>query len=220
MREDLQYIRTNVVRSGLVWVIIVFGLLILINIITLAIGPDRVLSFLEARSWGVVASVFVFDSWGTAGGLAGVIILFVPVLFGVRSQVRLATSIFFILTSVFAGIAANVVWSDVYNPGGIIGAGSSSIALSGQAVIFTMSIFGLAKLLLTKGDAATRPVREFFFVAYVTLIVSTLYFVIVLEPIYIPTLLYNWRVHEIAFFLAAGVTALFIGLLLAMKLVY
>jgi hypothetical protein len=207
-------LRREIVESGLVWVIAGFTVLIALNIITFVSGPAAILENLNERSWGVLVSVFVFDSWGTAAGLAGVVVLFVPVLFGVRRSRRFGLSIFFLCASVACGIVANVIWSYFYNRGGLIGAGSSSIAISGQGIIFAMAIFGLIKLARKGGDSdiAAREWREFFFVVYVTLILSTLYFVIVLEPIYIPTLLYNWRVHEIGFFLAIAATAIFDGI--------
>jgi len=210
--------RRELVESGLVWVIAGFSILIAVNLITLAVGPGGILQTLNSRSWGVLVSVFVFDSWGTAAGLAGVVILFTPVLFGVPRPQRLRISIFFLSASVGSGIASIVLWSYFYNRGGLIGAGSSSIDIAGQGVIFALSIFGLANLWLTRRGkrsggpgAVAREWRQFFFVVYVTLIVSSLYFVIALEPIYIPTELYNWRVHEIAFALSISATAVYLA---------
>jgi len=209
--------REDIVESGLVWVIVGFGILISLNLLTLAIGPSGILQNLNSRSWGVLVSVFVFDSWGTAGGLAGVVVLFAPLLFGIPRPKRFRMSIFFLCASIGTGIIANVIWSFFYNRGGLIGSGSSSIAISGQGVIFAISIFGLINLWLTRemdgaklADVQTREWRQFFLIVYLTLIVSTLYFVIILEPIYIPTELYNWRVHEFGFFIAIAATAVFI----------
>jgi hypothetical protein len=206
-------------ESGLVWVVVGFGALIALNLMTLEIGPSGILQDLNLRPGGVLVSVFVFDSWGTTGGLAGVVVLFVPVLFAIPRARRFSFSIFFLLASIGSGIVANVIWSYFYNPGGAIGAGSSSIAISGQGIIFAMSILGIIKLGLTRknegttrADISAREWRQFYLIVYLTLIVSTLYFVIILEPIYIPTLLYNWRVHEIAFGLAIAATAVFIGI--------
>ena len=211
--------RVDLIESGLVWVIVGFIILIALNLLTLAIGPSGILQNLNSRSWGVLVSVFVFDSWGTAGGLAGVVVLFAPLLFGMPRPKRFKTSIFFLCASVRTGIIANVIWSFFYNRGGLIGSGSSSIAISGQGVIFAISIFGLIKLWLTRekdgakrADIPAREWRQFFSIVYLTLILSTLYFVIILEPIYIPTELYNWRVHEIGFFIAIAASAVFICL--------
>lgn len=218
MSSQTARIRADLVESGLVWVIVGFAILIALNLLTLAIGPSGILQNLNSRSWGALVSVFVFDSWGTVGGLAGVVILFTPVLFGMPRPRRFSLSIFFLCASIGSGILANVLWSYFYNRGGLIGAGSSSIAISGQGIIFALSIFGSINLGVAsrkdgaKGaDVAAREWRQFFFVVYITLILSTLYFVVVLEPIYIPTALYNWRVHEIGFFIAIAATAVFVG---------
>ncbi len=207
------------IGSGLIWVVAGFSILIGVNLLTLALGTNGILLDLNSRSWGDLVSVFVFDSWGTTGGLAGLVVLFVPVLFGVPASKRPGLSIFFLFGSLASGIMANVLWSSYYKQGGPIGAGSSSIAIGGQGILFALSILGLAGLLLEMGkretgadDAAAREWRQFFSVVYITLIVSSLYFVIVLEPIYIPTTLYNWRVHQFAFFLAiAMATAFYFG---------
>ncbi|MDA4122533.1 MAG: hypothetical protein OK456_05060 [Thaumarchaeota archaeon] len=204
------------IGSGLVWVVVGFSILIGVNLLTLALGTNAILLDLNSRSWGDLASVFVFDSWGTAGGLAGLVVLFVPVLFGVPASKRPGLSIFFLFGSLVSGIIANVLWSSYYKQGGPIGAGSSSIALGGQGILFALSILGLARLLLETGtrgtgadDVTAREWRQFFSVVYLTLIVSALYFVIILEPIYIPTALYNWRVHQFAFLLAIAMATAF-----------
>jgi len=218
----MKQIGAHLADSGLAWVVVGFALLIALNLITFAWGPSEILTYLNSRPWGVLVSVFVFDSWGTAGGLAGVVVLFAPVLFGVRPSRRFSLSIFFLCASIGCGIVANVTWSHFYSGGGPIGAGSSSIAISGQGIIFALSIFGLIRLGLTKDAANGEDIlapewRQFFLVVYLTLILSTLYFVIVLEPIYIPTLLYNWRVHEIGFFLAMAATAAYLGASMAWR---
>ena len=48
-----------------------------------------------------------------------------------------------------------------------------------------------------------------FAVIYATLILTTVWFVVFLQSIFVPTQLYNWRVHELAFLLAIGVTAVY-----------
>ena len=218
MEGEIARAKREIVESGLVWVIAGFGALIIVNLITLALGPDEILQTLNSHAWGVLVSVFVFDSWGTAAGLAGVVILFTPVLFGVPKASRLGLSVFFLIASIGCGIIAIVLWSHFYDSGGPIGAGSSAIDISGQGIILALSVFGLISLWLTKegkgvavGEVIPREWRQFFFVAYATLIVSSLYFVIVLEPIYIPTQLYNWRVHEDGFFMAIAATAAYVA---------
>ena len=198
--------------SGLVWVALGFSILVALNLITLALGPAQVLANLATRPWGAFVSVFVFDSWGTAGGLVGVVVLFTPLLFGVPRAQRARLSAFFLAASVIVGVTANVLWTDLYNDTGFIGSGSSSIAFAAQAIIFTLSIFGLVSLVRGRSlsyDPETRAMRQFFTVVYITLILSTLYLVLVLQPIFTPTTLYNWRVHEIGFIMGIGATFLY-----------
>ena len=105
--------REWLLQSGLVWVAAGFAILIALNLITLALGSSRLLADLENNPWGPFVSVFVFDSWGTAGGLAGVVVLFIPLLFGVPSAQRRRLSLFFLTASILIGVAANVLWTDL-----------------------------------------------------------------------------------------------------------
>lgn len=119
---------------------------------------------------------------------------------------------FFLVASIAIGVTANVLWTDLYDNTGFIGSGSSSIAFAAQAIILTLSVVGLISLARDRAQSHDRDmqiVRQFFLVVYVTLILSTIYFVLVLQPIFTPTLLYNWRVHEIAFLMGVAATFLY-----------
>ncbi|MDA4112851.1 MAG: hypothetical protein OK474_02275 [Thaumarchaeota archaeon] len=196
-------------ESGLIWVIVAFVSLIVLNLITLAMGRSQVLAVLNAHPAGALISPFVFDSWGTIGGLGGIVLLFAPVLFGTPVSQRRALSFFFIAASIGIGEFAVVLWDAFYDTTGLFGSGSSAIAITGQGVIFALSIFGLLRL---AGQDTRRlgPLSSHwwysFAIIYSTLILTSLWFVLSLEPIFIPTLLYNWRVHEFGFLFGAAAT--------------
>ena len=189
-----------------------FSILIAFNLVTLALGPTQLLADLQGRPWGPYVSVFVFDSWGTTGGLAGVVTLFTPLIFGVPPAQRKRLCAFFVAASIIIGLGANVLWTDLYDHTGFIGSGSSSVAFAAQAIIFALAIIGLVSLVMGRSrsyDADAIDILRFFYVVYLTLIVSSLYFVLVLQPIFTPTTLYNWQVHEIAFVTGVAVTFLY-----------
>ena len=72
--------------------------------------------------------------------------LFSPVLLGTRNSFRKSLAVFLVLDSIFVGVASTVIWNHYFNPGGQVPYGASSIAISAQAIIFTMSIVGLTQL--------------------------------------------------------------------------
>ncbi|HXQ92167.1 MAG TPA: hypothetical protein VN739_04115, partial [Nitrososphaerales archaeon] len=86
--------------------------------------------------------------------------------------------------------------------------GSSSIDISAQAIIFALSIFALISL--RQKSNLEKYARNSFAIIYATMIVTTLWFVLLLEPIFIPSNLYNWRVHEIAFVIGVLITVIYI----------
>jgi hypothetical protein len=201
-------------ESGLIWVIAAFLSLIVLNLITLAIGRSQVLDVLNAHPAGALLSPFVFDSWGTIGGLGGIVLLFAPTLFGTPVAQRRALSFFFIAASIGIGEFAVILWDAFYDTTGLFGSGSSAIAITGQGVIFALSIFGLLRL-ARQDTRRLGPLSSHwwysFAIIYSTLILTSLWFVLSLEPIFIPTLLYNWRVHEFGFLFGAAATAAYMG---------
>ena len=201
-------------ESGLIWVIVAFLSLILVNLITLAIGRSEVLDFLNAHPAGALFSPFVFDSWGTIGGLGGIVLLFAPTLFGIPVSQRRALSFFFIAASIGIGEFAIILWDAFYDTTGLFGSGSSAMAITGQGVIFALSVFGLLRL-ARQDTRRLGPLSSHwwysFAIIYSTLILTSLWFVLSLEPIFIPTLLYNWRVHEFGFLFGAAATVVYMG---------
>ncbi len=200
--------------SGLKLVIMAFGTLIAINLVTLALGRSQVLTDLNEGPAGALLAPLVFDSWGTLAGLGGIVLLFSPVLFGTPVSQRRVLSVFFLTSSIVIGVLAALIWDAFYDNTGLYGSGASSIAITAQAVIFALAIVGLVRLArqdTRRLGALSSHWWYSFLVIYITLILTTLWFILSLEPIFIPTLLYNWRAHEIGFFLGAGVTFVYAG---------
>ena len=147
---------------------------------------------------------FVYDSWGTIGGLAGSVLLFGPILFATTPSERGRLSLFFVASSIGMGVLASVLWDVTYAIPGQVGSGSSGIAITALGVLFSLSLLGLFRLL----RADTRrlgPLSSHWWYSllliYLTLILSTLWFVFFLQPVFVATTLYNWRVHELGFVL-------------------
>jgi len=178
-----------------------FLVLAALNVTTYFIGPAAVLSHLQTDALGSFLANFVFDSPGTVAGLLGAIILFLPILLGTPATERKSLSVYFISASLVIGVGASLIWDDFLSGSGSLSYGSSSIDIAAQSTIFTLSISSLVRSFSKKQVAIQTDsyVRNCFRIIYLTLIVTTLWFVISLEPVFVPTALYNWRVHEIAF---------------------
>ncbi|MDA4134659.1 MAG: hypothetical protein OK441_03715 [Thaumarchaeota archaeon] len=214
MRLGIRRYLPELSKSGLSWVIAAFLSLIVVNLATFGIGRTEILIALNSNPAGALLAPFVFDSWGTIGGLGGVVLLFSPVLFGTPVSQRRPLSVFFVTSSIVIGVFSALLWDAFYDSTGLYGSGSSSIAISAQGVIFALSFFGILRL--ARQD--TRHLGTLsshwwysFAIIYSTLILTSLWFVLSLEPIFIPTLLYNWRVHEFGFLFAAAATAVYVG---------
>jgi hypothetical protein len=198
-------------NSSIYIVLAGFSVLASIDLMTVFLGPEKLIVALNSNPFGILLSSFVFDSWGTVLGLLGVILLFSPVLLGTLNSFRKYLAIFFVLDSLAAGIVSSIIWNDYFNPSGQIPYGASSIAISAQAIIFTMALIGLAQLWAKDNWIAPKDPywKKSLGVIYATLLATTLWFVLVLEPIFVPSNEYNWRVHQIGFFLAVFSTFAF-----------
>ncbi|MDA4111888.1 MAG: hypothetical protein OK439_05075 [Thaumarchaeota archaeon] len=196
--------------SGLLLVALGFTALVMSNLITLYMGQNIVLLALNSDYMGVLLSWTVFDSWGTVFGLLGVVILFAPVLFGMARSRRRSLSIFFVSASIISGVISTVVWNYFYNLEAMIPYGASSIAVSAQAIIFALSAIGLFSFRFKK-ESSSREVywRNSLTIIYITLIGTTLWFILILEPIFVPTEDYNWRAHEFGFLLGLTSTLVY-----------
>jgi hypothetical protein len=197
--------------SGFVWVIASFALIAALNLLTYLAGQQQILGFMAGSRWWTLASVAVFDSWGTIGGLLGVVALFVPFLLAVKTSERKRLSAFFVVTSVGCGYAASLIWT-LFLGGGTLGYGASAIPIAAQSVLFGLSIFGLIQMASGKREGgAERFSRYFFPTVYLVIIVSTLALILAVQPIFIPTELYNWQAHELAFLMGLATTAIYGG---------
>jgi hypothetical protein len=211
---DLERYLPDVRASGLFWVLGAFSVLVVLNILTLLFGPETVLSDLNGNPLGGILSVVVFDTPGTIGGLLGLVLLFTPILFGTPVAQRSNISGFFVIASFSVGIFAGLLWDRFYDQTGVVGAGSSAVAIAGQGVILTLAFLGLIRLWRQDARSMGRMSSYWwhsFAVIYATLILTTVWFVALLQPIFIPTLQYNWRVHEFAFLLSIGGTLVYGG---------
>ncbi|MDG6926715.1 MAG: hypothetical protein JRN09_09215 [Nitrososphaerota archaeon] len=211
---DLRRYLPDISSSGLYWVIAGFSLISVLNVLTLVLGRDEVLAYFNSNPLGPVLAVVVFDTPWTVAGLLGLVVLFTPVLFGTPVSQRRSVSLFFLSSSVIVGVTAGVVWDRYFDNAGVVGAGSSGIAIAGQSVVFCLALFGLFRLQRQDTRSLGRMSSYWwhaFAAIYGTLVLTTLLFVVVLQPIFTPTLQYNWRVHEFAFLIAIGVTVVYEG---------
>lgn len=186
-----------------------------LNFATFLAGPRLVLAYVESRPFGAVFANFVFDSWGTLAALMGAVILFAPILFGARAGLRKSLSFYFFTSSVSIGVAAALFWNFYFrSSNGGLSNGASAIDIAAQSVIFTLAIYALSETFLGKPNAyridpyVTNSLR----IVYGTLIVTTVWFIFFLEPVFVPTVFFNWRVHEVAFVSGFAVTAIYLTL--------
>ena len=181
------------------WVALVFSLLAAANVLTLALGPGSVLAGLANLYGGVVLAALVFDTWGTVGGLLGVVVLFARVLFGEKAEERRGASAFFVAASLLIGFGVSLGWNLFYNAPGVVGAGSSSVAIAAQGIVFSFSAFGLIRLFLGVAENRGKVETVYFALVYATIMASTLFFVLFLQPIFVPSQAYNWMAHGMGF---------------------
>jgi hypothetical protein len=211
---DLERYLPDLRASGITLVAAAFVVLVVVNLLTLPFGPDNVILDLNGNPLGPILSIIVFDTPYTLAGLIGLVMLFGPVVFGTPVAQRYRLSVFFIVASFSTGILAGIIWDRYYDFTGIIGAGSSAIAIAGQAIVFALSFFGLLRLWRQDTRKLGRMSSYWWYafaVIYATLISTTILFVVVLQSIFVPTLEYNWRVHQFAFFLAVAATVIYEG---------
>lgn len=202
-------------ESGLPIVFVVYGVLIALNAATLIPGPVAVLLALDSNPLGPVLSIIVYDTPWSLAGIAGLVLLLGAVLFATPVSQRRGLSIFFVTSTILTGIVSGMIWDRYFDATPYIGAGVSAIAIAGQSVLFTLSIFGICRLFRQDTRRLGRMSSYWwysFLLIYATIILTTIWFVVFLQSIFVPTEQYNWRVHEIAFFLAIAGTLAYEGL--------
>lgn len=211
---DLNRYLPDLRESGLLIVAAAYGLLIVLNVATLVPGPVKVLDELNPSPLAPVLAIIVFDTPWTLAGLAGLVMLLGAVLFTTPVNQRLKLSLFFLCWSFSVAVIAGALWDTYYDETGFVGAGASAIAIAGQAIICTVSAFGILRLIRKDTRDLGRMSSYWWYsslVIYATMILTTIWFVVFLQSIFVPTELYNWRVHEFAFFIAIAGTVLFEG---------
>ena len=206
---DLKRYLPDLRSSGLTLAFTGFFTLSVVNALTLIPGPQRVVSFIGTGPLAPVLAIAVFDTPWTIAGLLGLVVLFSPVLFGTPVSGRRGMSLFFLAASFVVGIISGAIWDRFYDDLGVIGAGASGVAIAGQGVVFGLALLGLVRLWRQDTRRLGRMSSYWWYsfaVIYATLIGTTVWFVVQLQPIFTPTLEYNWRVHEIAFLMSVSVT--------------
>ncbi len=195
--------------SGFGFVIACFSIVTVLNLLTFELGPSRVLAnLIEANGLvGALLSFIVFDSWGSVVGLLGVIALFAPILIGSDAHAKLWRSYYFVLASLGLSVLACAAWDIlIKNPDGSIAYGASAIAIVALSVIFSEACFFSLRFL--RNRTRMHGGVALFFV-YLTLIVTTLWFVLLIQPIFMPSPGFNWQVHGLGFTLGAFSTIIF-----------
>lgn len=206
---DIKQYIPDIRSSGLFWVAAAFLTLSVCNALTLIPGRDNAIADISANPLGPVLAVLIYDTPYTIAGLLGLIMLFSPVLFGTYVPARRRLSMFFWTASITIAVVSGLIWDRFYAPPGVIGVGSSAAAIAGQAIVTVMAVFGLLRLWRQDTRKLGRMSSYWWHaygVIYATLILTTIWFVVFLQSIFVPTELYNWRVHEFAFLIATGVT--------------
>jgi hypothetical protein len=211
---DLKSYFGDLRSSGLLWVAAPLVVLSVVNVLTLIPGRDNAISYISTSPAGPVLAVVIYDTPYTIAGLLGLVMIFGPVLFGTYVPQRRSLSAFFISSSLIIAVVSGLIWDEFYAPRGVFGVGSSAVAIAGQATVAVLAAFGLLKLWRQDTRKLGRMSSYWwhaFALIYVTLILTTVWFVVFLQSIFVPTQLYNWRVHEFAFVIAVGATLVYVG---------
>lgn len=198
-------------RSGLTIVLVVFAGIVILNLLTLEMGASDVLTkYIQGNyPWGILLSFSVFDSWGSIIGLLGVILLFAPILVGKKDSQKIWVSAFFAGGSLGLGILASTIWDMLHeSSGNSVAYGASAIAIVALSIIFTESCILLVQISRSTKHAF-RNTNSALAIVYLTLILTSLWFVLLIQPIYIPSNQYNWQVHEYGFGLGVISTLVF-----------
>ncbi len=209
---DLKRYLPDIRSSGLLWAAAAFVTLSACNALTLIPGRDNAIAEISSNPLGPVLAILIYDTPYTIAGILGLIILFSPVLFGTYVPARRRLSTFFWTASIIIAVVSGLIWDRFYAPPGVIGVGSSAAAIAGQAIVTVLAVFGLLKLWRQDTRKLGRMSSYWWHaygVIYATLILTTIWFVVFLQSIFVPTELYNWRVHEFAFLIAIGATAVY-----------
>jgi hypothetical protein len=189
-----------------------FLILAIVNALSSFFGASAILLATEGHWWGAVLVNFDFDSWGTFAGLLGSVVLFLPVLVGSVAGQRKLLSTYFLSMSITIGVGSSLLWNYFFGSGAI-SYGSSAIDIAAQSIIFTLASSALIRSFLGQAEGSQHDpyVRNSLRVIYTTLVLTTVWFIFFLQPIFVSTNQFNWRVHEIAFILGIFLTGSFLA---------
>jgi len=210
----------NVKESGLPILFAAYSAIVSLSLFTLWLGPVRVVYALSGLSWGGLFSVFVFDSWGTAFGLLGIIAYYGIVVFGTDRSRRMEMSLFLLFSTIVAAISAELLWDKFLDTSTFLGrtivaAGASTIPVAGEGAVIVIAIAALTNLTKSRLWLLGRQERKLSIgwgALFSSAIALNLIFLFYWEPIYVPTLLYNWQAHAIAFLLGVIATAVYLAM--------
>ena len=209
---NVNELREWFLASGLSPIVATFSVLALLNSLTLLLGTQAVYDSLNHQSYTAFLSFVIYDSPGTIGGLLGVVViyavlsLFYFLVTGKSSKYR---AMIFTLTSMIIGVASQVVWNSCCNTGDTFPAGSSAIDFAALACLIVISITDSIRLLRLRVDRRSRVWTDSRLTALYFILVGSMlvFYALVIQPIYLPTIQYNWRVHEFAFVSATVVSS-------------
>jgi len=205
-------------NSGFPLIAMVYLVLIGFSIETMELGSVNTVFSLSHYWWGGLASILVFDSWGTAVGLVGILAPYAIVILGVQATDRRAVSMFLLLSSLVSAILADVLWdgfvdNEIFDGVKLVASGESTIPLAGEGAVVVFSIVGLLAVSRLDRRRLNRLKTYGLFwlkVLYVMMIAEAILYVVFLQPIFTPVQGYNWQAHEFSFLIGIALTSAFV----------
>ena len=198
--------------AGIPYVILGYSVIIAISLSTLRLGPDNVIYGLSQVSYGGLLSTFVFDSWGTVGGLLAIFLFYGIAVYGTIEKRRLEVSMYLLFSTVILGIVAGLLYDRFFDHTFFLGtlliaAGASTVAEAGMAAVIVLLAVALAKAIRDWrfGKSSSFILKKWVYLDGAFLLLA-LYWVLYAQPFFVPTTAYNWRGHELAFILGTIAT--------------
>jgi hypothetical protein len=202
---------SGIQNVGIPLIIVGYLVVIALNLWTLQLGPATVVYHLSLLPYGGLLSIIVFDSWGTVGGLLGIILFYGVVVYGTVEKRRLEVSLYLLFSTILFATIAGLIYDRFFDNTKFLGtlliaAGASTVAEAGMGAVIVLLLAAILRIFSRwrSGEKASLIVKKWAYLD-VSFLILALTFVFVLQPFYIPTTAYNWRSHELAF--ALGVIA-------------
>lgn len=196
-----------------------YSVAVALDLATVEANHAILVNDLSIKWYGGILSLFVFDSWGTIGGMLGVLAIYFLLLQGVIRPRRQGISLYLLFSTLFIGILAELIYDQFFDVARINGtlilaSGESTIPEAGMAASIVLAVYGTARLLRTdplRLDKDNRDFRRAWIVAYLALIGTIAWFVVLGQSIFVPTAAYNWRAHDISFILGLISTGVYVA---------